>query len=507
MRTEFKDIFASLFDDHDRHNAVVKALASSRKGLTRKEISGISGIAMGGRLTLTLEELAESGFIEKYPAFKHLKKDTSPTDKSVESAGSASYTAATADTLVYDENLASLVNAKGEIQVGGIIYKITPFGTFICTPEKLTKLNAVLQMLNESIADGQGDAVIESSGSASAGRNVEKALAKMKEVSMRYPDLYALEDGLYRYDTYRRPSLIMPDPPEQGSGGSGGGGSAPPPDPYGDIRVYYHKPHKTVAGQFWDSITWGDPYFNYFDSRYRARVHIYNQNFLFFSSTGINVRLQKKGIWWNRDRTEELRLGWDAMEYTQGIKYPNMSVPGNPATKPKLAMLNVPGSDRKFIVIPYNAQLFGKELEGQIDIGEYELIQRGIKKGWDYLKRKYGSSGTMQVELPDGATRTYTIQQLSNMPKATIRPYAPTKDYRILLGRDEMVAHDEKNLNKVFDWGTAQITLSGNMNNLWNSVRVDKINPSKPFKIVQASIYGTVKHNGRWKGVRIIVKP
>lgn len=75
LRTEFKDIFASLFDDSERHSAIILSLATSRKGLTRKEISENSGVPTGGRMTITLEELEESGFIEKYLAFKNRKKD------------------------------------------------------------------------------------------------------------------------------------------------------------------------------------------------------------------------------------------------------------------------------------------------------------------------------------------------------------------------------------------------------------------------------------------------
>lgn len=75
LRTEFNDVFASLFENHERHNAIVRALAASRKGLTRKEISESCSIPTGGRMTVTLEELEESGFVIKYPAFKNRKKD------------------------------------------------------------------------------------------------------------------------------------------------------------------------------------------------------------------------------------------------------------------------------------------------------------------------------------------------------------------------------------------------------------------------------------------------
>jgi uncharacterized protein len=66
LRTEFDNVFASLFDQHDNHEAIIRTLATVRKGLTRTEILIKSKINSGGTLTKTLLELDQSGFIEKY---------------------------------------------------------------------------------------------------------------------------------------------------------------------------------------------------------------------------------------------------------------------------------------------------------------------------------------------------------------------------------------------------------------------------------------------------------
>ena len=73
LRTEFDNVFASLFDQHDNHEAIIKALASVRKGLTRTEILIKIKINSGGTLTKTLIELEESGFIEKYLPYQGTK--------------------------------------------------------------------------------------------------------------------------------------------------------------------------------------------------------------------------------------------------------------------------------------------------------------------------------------------------------------------------------------------------------------------------------------------------
>jgi uncharacterized protein len=73
LRTEFDNVFASLFDQHDNHEAIIKTLATVRKGLTRNEILTKSRVKSGGTLTKTLLELEESGFIEKYLPYKGTK--------------------------------------------------------------------------------------------------------------------------------------------------------------------------------------------------------------------------------------------------------------------------------------------------------------------------------------------------------------------------------------------------------------------------------------------------
>ena len=75
LKAEFKDVFASLFSKYERHIAIVRTLAKSKKGLKRKDIAAKSKLHSGGRLTLTLQELEESGFIQKYNPFRNVKKD------------------------------------------------------------------------------------------------------------------------------------------------------------------------------------------------------------------------------------------------------------------------------------------------------------------------------------------------------------------------------------------------------------------------------------------------
>ena len=69
LRNEFDRLFTSLFFHADNHIAIIRALASKRKGMTRSEIITKSKIPNGGMLSGVLHELEQSGFIERYQGY------------------------------------------------------------------------------------------------------------------------------------------------------------------------------------------------------------------------------------------------------------------------------------------------------------------------------------------------------------------------------------------------------------------------------------------------------
>jgi hypothetical protein len=76
LENEFYEVFRSLFHTPNRHIALVKALAKTQSGLTRENITERTGIPSGGKLTKSLSELEQCGFIEGYPDFTKPKKGT-----------------------------------------------------------------------------------------------------------------------------------------------------------------------------------------------------------------------------------------------------------------------------------------------------------------------------------------------------------------------------------------------------------------------------------------------
>jgi hypothetical protein len=76
LRTEFNHLYASLFEQAERHEAVVRALATRRRGLGRQALLDAAKLGSGGTATKVLDELEESGFILQMPRLGRTKRDS-----------------------------------------------------------------------------------------------------------------------------------------------------------------------------------------------------------------------------------------------------------------------------------------------------------------------------------------------------------------------------------------------------------------------------------------------
>ena len=69
LRNEFSNLFRSLFNNYQKHEAIIEALTRKAKGLTREEILELTNLPNAGSTTRILLELEDSGFIRKYAPF------------------------------------------------------------------------------------------------------------------------------------------------------------------------------------------------------------------------------------------------------------------------------------------------------------------------------------------------------------------------------------------------------------------------------------------------------
>lgn len=74
LKNEFLKLYPALFENAEKHIAVIRTLAQKHNGMTRDELIEIGGLANGGTLTNVLMELEQSDFITAYHPFGKKKK-------------------------------------------------------------------------------------------------------------------------------------------------------------------------------------------------------------------------------------------------------------------------------------------------------------------------------------------------------------------------------------------------------------------------------------------------
>jgi hypothetical protein len=72
---EFDELYSSLFENHERYVAIIRALSKRNQGLTKTEIFESTGIQPGGGMNTILENLEKSGFIMTVPSPGKTKKN------------------------------------------------------------------------------------------------------------------------------------------------------------------------------------------------------------------------------------------------------------------------------------------------------------------------------------------------------------------------------------------------------------------------------------------------
>jgi uncharacterized protein len=76
LRNEFHILYNSLFKKPEKYIAVILALATKKKGLTREELIKLSGLPNGGSTSKILLNLERTGFIRTYKSFDKKNKFT-----------------------------------------------------------------------------------------------------------------------------------------------------------------------------------------------------------------------------------------------------------------------------------------------------------------------------------------------------------------------------------------------------------------------------------------------
>jgi len=366
------------------------------------------------------------------------------------------------DALVPDPHLASILNTEREIQVEGMTYKITKYGTYICNPDKIGK---VRQLLNDLEAKN----IVLSKDQRKLPGEVEEG-----------EDIYFVDEGIYRFDSYKYTNTIDISPKEENVNGSIVSYRELPQGVYDKFPTYEFD-SKTWAGQILQSIFGRTkPHHEYFDRKHRVKVNFYNVNYGFFSSVGVNVKMQTKG-WtgiWRKLNTEELRLGWDGLEIVMQLKnMPAPSVPRLDFGRVKLGSFEFPV--KELSIAGHNV---GYRLNDLLNDRVNDSYRNVLKYIWGEVKK----IAPYQFEWQDQYVKAF-------------RTVYPDK-VKMILGRTEIIAWNTNQISKNFDWH-AGFTIRRKLDGSSSFGRPE--GSAYKYTIQKGAVYGAAKYGGQWKGVRI----
>lgn len=385
--------------------------------------------------------------------------------------------------LVPDMTLRHFLNEKLEIEIENTIYKVTPFGTFYSASEDYEKLLRVLDKYYQSNA-----------------------------TNTRIQNETLLEEGVYFEDTFGDQSYLPTyDTPVTGNviyQANDFAVLAPytyalPKDDYQKFKTYSYGA-KTVVGQLIEGAFGGNSDFeeNY-NSTYRLRVKLYDFNYGFYKSLGMNAKLQKKGwtgIWALNDnvKAEKLILGWDGLllnlkiPYAMPIGYPSFPTKGVSQEILNFTNFSLPTGNVTDVRIPF----LGVQSISYDDLEK--MLKKILKKTYSEITKEIWKEAEKSL-----ATASYEIKQENVKSYRKVFP----DEIKLALTRHEISANNANELSFVIDrsYGLTFKTTNGSFDSFSKNVLEPTLSSTKKmYDIDAASVYGASVFQYQLKGIRII---
>lgn len=449
------------------------------------------------------------------------------SENTLKSAGIDINTIEVEDSIIQDPFLLKVVNGFREVQVKDKVYKLTEFGTFICTEESRFKLRELLKD-----EDFRQKMAILYKEKAQTQEEVDTRL----KTAMPPDGEYAFDDIYYEYP------LNNTDP----FGGSGGSTTTTPSfssttELTEDIIMNEcDESSKTLAGELIGGILgYSVNCENNFSSNKRVKTVFWSQNWGFYNSVGIKVKMQSKvlGIWWAK-QAEELKLGWESIYYEIKTSYKpeyltftiNQEVFNTQLSEtfssfssftsfmghfgfstseaPSFIELHNAVCEKNYYEWSKQNHLGISEeyqnLDYFIKFGDYNKIWNkikgeGTKAGLNYFKSIVKPELKTELEKLLAEKKNISINFVDENFRLT-RLLLPAKAIKRSYSNNKMEHLFDYSKSKGFEFG---VRFSGP--DKFFLVKFHKAPNS--FKILEgSSIYGAAKYNGEWRGSKIVKK-
>jgi hypothetical protein len=366
------------------------------------------------------------------------------------------------DQLLPDQNFASILDERLEVQVDDMIYKVTPYGTFMIEPPMYNEITSILD--NKPYIE-------------------DADLSNDPFYFNRTTDnIYEILPGVTLLDTYEAASGNIDDVIQVQN-------FEVPYNPTYQYRpeldswIYDSLPTIKYGGKTWlgrlfeDILGREEIYTEKFSSNRRVRVNFYKMSWIVYSAVGISVKMQKKNwIGWSQTNASELRMGWDGIEYYIGDIPPPPSAPISAAPQ-RFTPVDLPKLTKDYVEV----NLLGHNFR----FDKNKLFQQGIKELHSFLSTVDGLKPKSERNV------NYAYKVWSDDTKRSIS---------YIMDRDEIVGYNTGSLSKVINWSVG-LKVSWDFTN-----KPDVGYAPLKFNVSRASVFGMVKYGDAWKGARIVLE-
>lgn len=384
------------------------------------------------------------------------------------------------DTLVPDTIFAKMLNWEREIQVGEMIYKITPAGTYFCAEEKYDELiNYIDKTKNQ---------------------NSETSKSNLRK-SVREPGLRRISDNIYLYDTFKERI------DDGGTFSYSGGSTSTTKEP--DLLKFKTCKYdaKTLLGKFWQSKFGRNKWETVrFGSKRKVQVKVYNYNYVIKQAFGVSVRFRKKNwVGWSGTRCEEMRLGFEGIIYQDdytGKPYYTKGLPsekqqrwtdfkGNISEWPRLENVGVKynknGNHNDLCISYYDdsPKLDSYTLKEALKRGRDRALKALRNSGGHFNYNAGYGNAPVGIRLDENFKQTFYVGEITHKFKNRKRI-----DIELASKFEGSISISNKLSNYIGFWG-----IKG-----WDK----NIKLGTSYNIEKVSIYGCARYKNEWKGVKIM---
>ncbi len=439
------------------------------------------------------------------------------------------------DSVIFDPYLLKIVNGYREVQINSDVYRLTRYGTFICTEESRFKLRALLEQKNfrEMMAKKFKEHVKSSNEiNTNEGNN-------LKNVSI-LPEGEYVDNQIY---------YVYPIDDEPYGGGSSGGTPSTTTTLFSSTTDLTRnismnecdEGDKTLAGEVLENMLgFSVNCENNFSSNKRVKTVFWAQNWFFYASVGIKVKMQSKvlGVWWAKE-AQELELGWEGITYEIKTsllpQYTALTISPdvwdtnlrqvfssfsslisflnnfglNTSTAPTMLELHQAMCEKGYTqwyqqsLAEFNSSFWALDYYAdnyKATTFKDKFINYGGKAAYNALKGWLKPDDKAKVDNLLAQKRSIIINVVNNS-------YTVTR--MILPGEDMKHAYSENKMEYLFDYSKAAVPVElGVKTNGDSKVYLVKFHkaPNTYTILKGSSIYGAAKYNDTWKGSKIVKK-